>query len=100
MMSKDSSAGVWKRPSLCENSNILPNAQTSTAQIALYSILLIRVMVEDLPNGIAIWVFTQPRPNADGQGSPKQTFDGPHEPPPRRAYRGPVTAMTAAAMLR
>jgi hypothetical protein len=40
----------------------LPNAQTSTAQIALYSILLIRVMVEDLPNGIAIWVFTQPRP--------------------------------------
>ena len=46
--------------SLCENSTILPNAQTSTAQIALYSILSIRVIVEDLPNGIAIWVFTRP----------------------------------------
>jgi len=53
----------WQRPSRpspCENSNILPDVQTSTAQIARYSILSNGVMVADLPNGIAIWVFTQP----------------------------------------
>jgi hypothetical protein len=35
---------------------------------------LIRVMVEDLPNGIVIWVFTQPRPIAACHALEKRTF--------------------------